>query len=242
MSGQNTSAAVMQRRIEPADSLDYFPTPPWATRAMIEFLQAKTDFRLPALSVWEPCCGEMFMVKPLQEAFGSVRASDVIRYTPDHEIIDFTVTGFTEPKVDMVFMNPPFRLGLEFIQTALAVAEHAVCAIVRGAFLEGDDRFVEIFDKMPPAYIVQHSERVVMLKHRLVRANAIDPFHRKPGTKASTATSYTWLVWLRDENGDWETDTRLRWIPKCRLRLERPGDYPDYSEETRFTRNLPEYD
>ena len=34
--GQNVSTAVMQRRIEPHDSLDFFPTPPWATRALVK--------------------------------------------------------------------------------------------------------------------------------------------------------------------------------------------------------------
>lgn len=33
---QNTSHAVMAQRIEAKDSLDDFPTPPWATRALIE--------------------------------------------------------------------------------------------------------------------------------------------------------------------------------------------------------------
>jgi hypothetical protein len=33
---QDTSYAVMAQRIEAQDSLDDFPTPPWATRALIE--------------------------------------------------------------------------------------------------------------------------------------------------------------------------------------------------------------
>lgn len=33
---QNTSSAVMAQRSEPHDSLDDFPTPPWATRALIK--------------------------------------------------------------------------------------------------------------------------------------------------------------------------------------------------------------
>ncbi|MGH8525505.1 MAG: SAM-dependent methyltransferase, partial [Gammaproteobacteria bacterium] len=31
---QNTSHAVMAQRLEPKDSFDDFPTPPWATRAL----------------------------------------------------------------------------------------------------------------------------------------------------------------------------------------------------------------
>ena len=38
---QNTSHAVMAQRIEPADSLDDFPTPPWATRALLKILMKK---------------------------------------------------------------------------------------------------------------------------------------------------------------------------------------------------------
>ena len=33
---QNTSHAVMAQRSEPKDSPDNFPTPPWATRALLE--------------------------------------------------------------------------------------------------------------------------------------------------------------------------------------------------------------
>lgn len=36
---QNCSSAVMQQRSEPRDSLDDFPTPPWATRALCEWLR-----------------------------------------------------------------------------------------------------------------------------------------------------------------------------------------------------------
>jgi hypothetical protein len=32
------STSVMARRVEPPDSLDFFPAPPWATRALCEYL------------------------------------------------------------------------------------------------------------------------------------------------------------------------------------------------------------
>jgi|tagenome__1003787_1003787.scaffolds.fasta_scaffold20922105_5 hypothetical protein len=34
---QNTSHAVMAQRVEPKDSADDFPTPPWATRACVPY-------------------------------------------------------------------------------------------------------------------------------------------------------------------------------------------------------------
>jgi hypothetical protein len=44
---QNRSSAVMQQRSEPHDSLDDFPTPPWATRALCEFLRDGRFHSLP---------------------------------------------------------------------------------------------------------------------------------------------------------------------------------------------------
>ena len=38
---QNRSSAVMAQRKEPPDSLDFFPTPPWATRALCERLASE---------------------------------------------------------------------------------------------------------------------------------------------------------------------------------------------------------
>jgi hypothetical protein len=68
--------AVMAQRREPPDALDYFPTPPWATRALFRHV-------LPALGVdsigraWEPACGEGHMASVIVEF---ARAGDRIRY------------------------------------------------------------------------------------------------------------------------------------------------------------------
>jgi hypothetical protein len=42
---QNRSSAVMQQRSEPHDSLDDFPTPPWATRALCVWLSKYHELR-----------------------------------------------------------------------------------------------------------------------------------------------------------------------------------------------------
>ena len=65
-----TSTAVMARRVEPADSLDYFPTPPWATRAFCEhvlprFKRRTSDGRF-WLSARDPACGEAALVDEVQ--------------------------------------------------------------------------------------------------------------------------------------------------------------------------------
>lgn len=206
--GQNTSSAVMQQRKEPHDSLDDFPTPPWATRAACEFLIAK-GVELSGASVREPCANRGFMVRPLSEYFNSVLPSDINDYGVGYPVQDylFGLDDWFEP-TEWTFMNPPFRLAAQFIDRALRLSTVGVAAIVRTAFLEGIERWETLFSVKPTWCIAVHVERVPMVKGK------VDP-------EAASATSYSWLFWRTD------TDERLPndWIPPCRKRLEKPGDY-----------------
>ncbi len=74
----NRSHAVRAQRSESHDSLDDFPTPAWATRALchhvLDGLASHYDV------CWEPACNRGAMVKPLAEFFSRVDASDVHDY------------------------------------------------------------------------------------------------------------------------------------------------------------------
>src|SRR5690606_27365945 len=105
--------------------------------------------------------------------------------------------------------NPPFRLAEQFIGRMMATSRAGCAVIVRAAFLESIGRYEALFSVDPPAYVLQFTERVVMHKGRLA-------------PEGSTATAYAWLIWMPNV-----TDTRLRWIPPCRKRLERPSDYAE---------------
>ncbi len=99
-----------------------------------------------------------------------------------------------------------------------------------------------MFRDIPPAHVLQFVERVVMLKGRLIRANAPDPFNLKDGqpVKASTATSYCWLVW-HDPHAipaGKSQRTLHHWIAPCRRQLEQPGDYPEYPDQWAAVRAL----
>lgn len=223
---QNRSAAVMQQRHEPHDSLDDFPTPPWATRAICEFLVSIGFNDLPMSDCREPCANRGHMVKPLREVFGHVLASDIFDYGAGFRVQDYLFGPDSHfDRTDWTFLNPPFRLAQEFIERAQRLSRIGVVVIARSAFSEGQTRAEEMFVPNPPSYELQFSERVVMLRGRLVRAGAIDPGAAKPETKASTATSYSAFIWLKRDVAP--ADTRKRWIAPCRLRLERDGDYPE---------------
>lgn len=233
----NRSSAVMQQRAEPHDSLDYFPTPPWAARALCEFLQAELGEDLKGQSCWEPACGEGHMVRALYDYFGAVGASDVHQYGSDHQLADFLL-GPRGDGYDWIVTNPPFRLGEQFITRALEEARRGVAMFVRSAFTESADRYRKIFadEANPPAFVLQFVERVVLLKGRLIRSNALDPFNLDAAgnpVRASSATSYCWLVWVTDDRwiDEDKRDTRHRWLGTPRAQLERDGDYPAYPEQ-----------
>ena len=225
MTGPNRSTAVMQRRVEPHDSLDYFPTPPWATRALCEFL--KTEWNLKDQNVWEPACGEGHMARPLAEYFREVLATDVHDYSASfpeqHEVADFLIDwGLVDAElsIDWVITNPPFRLADEFIRMALSHARIGCAMLVRTSFLEGHDR---LFSDIPPAAILQFAERVGMFKGIIRQAGSkyVCP-HTGQDKVASTATSYCWIIWLNSP----VDFTRFSWIAPCRQRLETDTDYP----------------
>lgn len=213
---QNRSSAVMQQRSEPHDSLDDFPTPPWATRALCEFLGTRGE-PLDRLTCREPAANRGHMVRPLLESFGAVLASDVHDYGVGYDARDYL---FGPPahlsRTDWTITNPPFKLAEQFIERALELSNRGVAMIVRAAFLEGMGRFERLYSQNPPSYVLQFAERVVMHKGKL-------------SPDGSTATAYAWLVWFKDRV---DATTRLRWIAPCRKRLERETDYaPQHESE-----------
>lgn len=206
---QNRSSAIMAQRSEPTDSLDDFPTPRWATRALLEEIRpAEWPERL---TCWEPTCGRGFMAATLAEYFGQVRVSDISPFGYG-ELLDFLTVDVTtaaeRDRPDWIVTNPPFRLAEEFVRRALDLARVGTVMLVRTGFIEGAGRYRRLFQMRPPSRVAQFVERVPILRGR------VDP-------RASTATGYCWLIW----DGSSAGATSLEWIPPCRRRLERPGDY-----------------
>lgn len=215
MSGQNLSTAVMQRRTEPHDSLDFFPTPPWATRALCEYLSLAHD--LARQSCWEPACGQGHMVRPLAEHFETVYGSDVYPHGFG-QVLDF-LFPWLGPAFDWIITNPPFRLAAQFAHAMIERARVGCAILVRTAFLEGVDRYQTLFSRKKPAAILQFTERVPMVKGRCP-------------ADATTATAYCWIVWsCRPHKPSPGGVPAFIWIPPCRKRMERPGDYDEPAEK-----------
>ena len=68
MSSRTSSSAVVASRKSPAKALDYFPTPPWAYRALVhEVLRAHRFMFDVGTTIWEPACGGGHGAIPLSE-------------------------------------------------------------------------------------------------------------------------------------------------------------------------------
>jgi hypothetical protein len=205
-SNQNISHAVMAQRSEANDSLDDFPTPPWATRALLKFA-IPPQFLNRSMTCLEPATGRGHMSKVLWEYFSDVHSSDIFDYRYGQKT-DFFSGVYTDQSFDWVITNPPFRLAEDFVRTGLKVARVGVAMLVRTVFVESVGRYNRLYKPYPPLRMAQFTERVPMVKGRLDK-------------KASTATGYCWVIWINGHDGD----THLVWIPACRKSLEKEYDY-----------------
>lgn len=204
----NGARALMGSRQELVDSLDYFPTPPWATRALIEHV---LSFRFPRVgSVWEPACGEGHIAEVLHEYFSTVFASDI----HDYGYRGASTFDFLDPFIhdsveyDWIITNPPFgETGENFVVQALSAARIGVAMFMRVQWLDSIGRYRRIFAPTPPTQIAFFAERVNLCKGRW------EP-------NGSTATAYCWLVWIHGQ-----APRAPMWIPPgCKINMSRPDD------------------
>lgn len=207
---QNRSSAVMAQRAASAPGeLDYYPTPPFATRAMCEFIDLSRSI------VWEPACGENYMADPLREYAAHVIASDVFDYGVGSKVIDFLSVGGDDAQLfqtrafdcDWVITNPPFKLFSEFLDRALKVSKVGVAFFIRLQILEGAERYAKYYRDGLLTQVHQFTERVALVKGRF------DP-------SAESATAYCWLEFRHGAE-----PRPIHWIAPCRDRLERPDDF-----------------
>ena len=205
----NGARAVMGSRQEPDDSLDYFPTPPWATRALVEHVFPHLERRgyCKWQHAWEPACGEGHIAEVLREYFRTVIASDIHDYGYGDRTVDFLGPEILRG-ADWIITNPPFGdLGEAFVLKALNLAGVGVAMFMRVQWLDSIGRYGRIFKPVPPTLIAFFAERVNLCKGRW------DP-------DGSTATAYMWLVWLKGDQ-----PRAPFWIPPgCRESLTRPDD------------------
>lgn len=212
----NGARAIAPGRQEAPDSLDFFPTPPWATRALMERVMPHLQVSEFG-SVWEPACGEGHMVEPLREYFDEVLYTDAFDYgygnTQVQNFLDYSGDA-ARTGVDWVITNPPFDHRAEqFALKAIALAYTGVALFTRWQWIETVGRYERLFSKFPPTLVCPFAERVPLHKGRY------EP-------DGDTLTAYCWIVWMRNV-----APKPLFWIPPgCRSALTREDDAARFTQ------------
>lgn len=171
--------------------LEFFATPPWATRAGAELVK-RLD---PGASwVWDPCCGQMTMADPLAEYFDQVHATDIHPHTDRQHgaPLDFlSPAADAVDQADWIFANPPFKPAAEFVRLGLKRARRGVAIFARSGWLETLGRY-ELFYGAGAALSVE----AVFFERVALQLGPWDP-------EASTATPYSWFLFFKPEIAPW---------------------------------------
>lgn len=187
------SYSVMAQRATPLDVLDDFPTPPWATRTFYRYVMPWLGYEPPVVAhmrAWEPCAGRCIMSEVMQEFHNPpVFASDVHDYGYGNAVGSFVGQGADRieapPDAQLLVTNPPFKLAIETVERALVEpGVRIVAMLLRTSWIETEERY-RLFRRRPMTAFCPFSGRVPMIKGRW------DPW-------ASTATAYSWFVWVKD--------------------------------------------
>lgn len=164
---------------------DFYPTPRWATFALIESEKFSGD-------ILEPACGDGAMSEVLSETGSLVQSADLYDRGYGQTGIDFlTATR----KTDNIITNPPFNSAEGFVAAGLKCANRKFALLLRLAFLEGANRTNTIFHVSPPSRVWVFSERITFYPKGAVVAG-------------SGTTAYAWFVWDKDHTGS----TELAWL------------------------------
>ena len=146
---------------------DFYPTPPEATQALLNFL------RIPeGTKVWEPACGEGHMVEVMEQNRLEVIGTDIQTGT------DF-LQADPPDGVEWIITNPPFSLAEQFIRKS---AEHYVpfAMLLKSQYWHAARR-VALFSQITPAYVLPLTWR--------------PDFLFKTRGKGSPLMDVIWCVW-----------------------------------------------
>lgn len=173
------------KRFADLNGPDFFPTPSWATHALIENEHFSGD-------IWESACGNGAMSKVLEQTGECVRSSDLYDRGYGDAGIDFLDSSI---KSCNIVTNPPYNAAEGFVKAGLQAASSKFALLLRLAFLEGANRQRTIFTTSPPSRVWVFSERITFYP-----AGAVQ--------KGTGTTAYAWFVWDKDA----ASKTELRWL------------------------------
>lgn len=173
------------KRFADLNGPDFFPTPAWATHALVDNEHFKGD-------IWESACGNGSMSEVLETTGNRIISSDLYDRgygEADHDFLD------SWRRAPNIVTNPPYNAAEGFVRSGLDRADRKFALLLRLAFLEGANRQRTIFTEAPPSRVWVFSERITFYP-----AGAVQ--------KGTGTTAYAWFVWDKDA----AAGTELKWF------------------------------
>ncbi len=173
------------KRFADLDGPDFFPTPAWATYALIDNERFSGE-------IWECACGNGAMSQVLQQKGNRVVSSDLYDRGYGDAGVDFLCQSQGS---DNIITNPPYNSAEGFVKKGLELADKKFALLLRLAFLEGANRERTIFSICPPSRVWVFSERITFYPEGAVQ-------------QGSGTTAYAWYVWDKEA----PSGTELKWF------------------------------
>lgn len=179
---------------------DYYPTPAWCTRSLIQAIRPTLTTK-DLDGVWlEPCVGDGAIISAVESVLPGI-TWDTIDIRDTRKALDrssasalvqeFRCGDFLETKprkpYRLIISNPPFLEARAFVEHALRCA-HRVIMLLRISWLSSQKRH-DLFLKHPP--------HVRVLPHR----------PSFTGDGKTDSADYAWMDWRGSSGG------RLSWLP-----------------------------
>lgn len=218
---------MVARHSDYQETNDFIPTPPWATRALYEYVAPGLRARASSMSAWDPACGQGHMLKVFDE-YGHplIKGSDIVI---DHEkfvhvgsntpaavfVLDYIDDSIDAPPetADVIVTNPPYKHAEKFITESLLRARFGVGMLLRVQALETQGRYSNIYSYRPPTQVAFFSDRISFKTGKVVK-------------KAPKMFFHTWLWWEKSEEGQLLPPRPPMWIPpNAQQLLEKDSDY-----------------
>ncbi|MEM6476780.1 MAG: hypothetical protein AAF687_11490 [Pseudomonadota bacterium] len=173
------------KRFADLNGPDFFPTPSWATEALVDNETFDGD-------MWECACGNGAMSEVLERHTPNIYSSDLYDRGYGEAGIDFLEV---DKRFDNIVTNPPYNAAEGFVRSGLELANRKFALLLRLAFLEGANRQRTVFSTNPPSRVWVFSERITF-------------YPAGAEVKGSGTTAYAWFVWDKDA----PSRTELNWF------------------------------
>lgn len=211
MVDKNRMARTMGvRKTNYSESLDFIPTPPWATRAFLTVSGLGDEIK--GKSVLEPCCGAGHISEVLKEFGAVVTSSDLHdRGYPSTLEVDFLNNNFSDEQFDWAITNPPYAISDQFLAEMWRVSKFGCVMHVRTGWMTGVKRHRDFLSKYPISHLYIHAKNVSATQNKVIR-------------RGSNNFNHSWIVWLKD----WQGPKVFDFIPyDSQQKFEKLEEYDD---------------